>query len=218
MDAIDRIKSEESRMNRILRVASFAGLMLLSAPQISLAQNDPVSITQEAIDPAKLAAATQLLDIVMPPESRDAMIEAIMKPMMQTMMAGIKEMPELKKIFGVDAEVQKIFERFMERQKTSSIAKLQQELPNMMTAMARAYARQFSLQEMADAKAFFATPSGRAYMTKAGGIMADPDIVQEQRSLMSSIFADKNGELAKFKTEIDAYMSSKSKKTEAKRH
>jgi Uncharacterized protein conserved in bacteria (DUF2059) len=80
-----------------------------------------------------------------------------------------------------------------------------------MNAMSRAYARQFTLQEMADAKIFFATPSGRAYMSKAGGIMSDPDISKWQTDLMQSSMAENRTEVSKMKEEVSAHLASKNK-------
>ena len=149
-------------MKSSIKSAVLAGLVLVFYSSIAIAQDAPSTATQEAIDPEKLTAAVQLIDTILPPESRKDMMAAMMRPMMQNMQSGMQNNPELQK----DAEVQKIMQKFIQRQSDRTLSKLMSQLPEMVTAMSRAYARQFTLQEMADAKAFFSTPSGRAYIWK----------------------------------------------------
>ncbi len=216
MDEVFNFKREKSSMIKFLKVGAIALSVIVSASGVALAQTATMSAQQDAVDPAKLAAATKLLDTIMPPESRDTMMASMINPMMDNIKSSLTQNPELQKSMGSDPEMMKIFERFIESRKSSTIIKLQRELPSMMIAMARAYSRQFSLKEMADAEAFFSTPSGRAYMTKAGGIMADPDVAKWQSDMMSTAFTDDDGSLAKFKAEITAHLSAKNKKRKSR--
>ncbi len=200
-------------MKILIKSIALAGLLFASNPLIAIAQDAPSTATQEALDPVKLAAASQLLDTVMPPESREAMIAAMATPLMQNITGGMLNSPELQKIFAEDSEIQNIFNRYIERERNQTIVKMQKELPNMISAMSRAYARQFSLQEMAEAKAFFSTSSGRAYMTKSIGIMADPDVAKWQQDMMSKMMLGLNDSTQSLVSEIEAYRSSKNKKS-----
>ena len=192
-------------MKSSIKSAVLAGLVLVFYSSIAIAQDAPSTATQEAIDPEKLTAAVQLIDTILPPESRKDMMAAMMRPMMQNMQSGMQNNPELQK----DAEVQKIMQKFIQRQSDRTLSKLMSQLPEMVTAMSRAYARQFTLQEMADAKAFFSTPSGRAYMEKAGGVMADPDVAKWQQNMMESGMSDLNSDLKSLTDEIAVHKAKK---------
>jgi hypothetical protein len=54
-----------------------------------------------------------------------------------------------------------------------------------VTAMTRAYARRFSLAELADMKRFFASPSGQAYVQKSPTVMSDPDVMRWSQTMIT---------------------------------
>lgn len=191
-------------------------LILNVTSQVKAQSAESVPAATENIDPAKLKAASELIETIMPAADREKMMQNMLTPMMNNMMAGIMQNPDFQKIASEDPSVKNIFEKFIERQKNRTLGKLFSELPNMTTAMSKAYARQFSLQEMADAKAFFITPSGKAYMTKAAGIGADEDIAKWQRNWMASFMSDQPAEMKLLMDDLAVYKNSKSKKMNRK--
>lgn len=162
------------------------GLMLLPAPLLAQA---PAPAPTEQLDPAKIAAARALIDVVMPPAEMDSLFDNAMKPMMDNMQRTIMSSPSFTEAAGKDPKVLELVSELMERSNARTLATLKQNIPGMIDAMSRAYARRFTLAEMADAKVFFATPSGKAYMQKGMTIMSDPDVLAWQSSLMQSAMA-----------------------------
>jgi hypothetical protein len=200
-------------MRKIIKAVSIISFFWAAIPTIAIAQTEASIAANDDVDPAKLAAANKLMDAIMPPESRAAMMEAMIRPLMENIQAGLQNNPELQKMFSDDTELKNIFLNFMQKQSNSALKKVQQEMPSMMTAMSRAYARQFTLQEMADAEAFYSTPSGRAFMTKAGAIMSDPDIAKWQQDMMTNMLSDKDVSLKALLDEIKAHEQKSGKKS-----
>jgi hypothetical protein len=141
-------------------------------------------------DPARVASAKSLMDVIMPPAKREAMIDTIMRGMMNNINQMMTSSPEMAKAFGGDERALAIFEKFMKRQQESSISMLKANFPGMMDAMANAYARRFTSSQMGEMKAFFETPTGQVYIDQAATIMTDPDIAKWQQDLMAKGFAN----------------------------
>lgn len=173
--------------------------LALAAPVAAQAAPAPTA----APDPAKLAAARALIDVVMPPEARDGMVDAMLRPMMANLQQGLMSNPMFQKDMA-DPKRRAVFDRFLAQRNEATLAKLRAGLPGMFTAMERAYARRFTIEQMADAQAFFATPSGRAYMREGMTIMSDPDVQAWQRTLMQDAMGDMRGEIAQLIAELAA--------------
>ena len=138
------------------------------------------------VDPARLASARTLLDIVLPPAKREGMIDAIMKGMSANLSQSMFNSPQLKAAFEADPRVGEIMQRFFLKQQAESLATLKANFPGMVEAMSHAYARRFTVAQMADMRAFFQTPTGQVYINEAPTIVNDPDVAKWQRDLMTS--------------------------------
>ena len=134
----------------------------------------------------------------MPPESRARMIEGMIAPMLGNLQQGMAQSPMFSSAMAQDPQMQTQFAAFMDRQQTRTMTLMRDGLPSMVDAMARAYARRFDVAQCRDIKAFFATPSGRAYMQQSLTIMADPDVAAWQRSMMESSMAHMQADVAEF--------------------
>ena len=178
---------------------AFLGVALLAgavAPSATRAQAPAAAVA--APDPARLAAARELIDVLMPPESRAQMIEAMIAPMLGNLQQGMAQSPMFSSAMAEHPEMQTRFATFLERQQVRTMTLMRDGLPSMVDAMARAYARRFDVAQCRDIKAFFATPSGRAYMQQSLTIMADPDVAAWQRSMMESSMAHMQADVAEF--------------------
>ena len=180
-----------------LSAVLLAGAMLPSAAH---AQASPVAVT--APDPARLAAARELIDVLMPPESRERMIESMIAPMLGNLQQGMAQSPMFSSAMADHPEMQTRFATFLERQQARTMTLMRDGLPSMVEAMARAYARRFDVAQCRDIKAFFATPSGRAYMQQSLTIMADPDVAAWQRSMMQFSMAHMQADVAEFAKQV----------------
>jgi hypothetical protein len=139
--------------------------------------------------PANLAAATAVVDLIMPAASRDQMMDQMMAAMMQGMVGAMTQSPQLQAAFEKEPRARAIFEKSLARQQAETLADVKAQMPGMLTAMSRAYARMFSLAELDDMKRFFASPTGMTYVRKAPGIMSDPDVVAWSRTMIDRAVA-----------------------------
>ena len=166
-----------------------------------VANNAPlVARATETIDPARVAAARTLLDVVMPSTKRDGMIDGMLKGMMVNLSQMMVNSPKLKAAYEGDPRAGTIFQRFFVQQQQSTIAMLKQNFPGMVDAMARAYARRFTTAQMGELRAFFETPTGRLYIDQAATIASDPDVANWQRDLMAK-------SMARIPADVDAMMA-----------
>lgn len=172
----------------MLRSLSLA-VLLAAAPSLAQSPAPAPAVPAAAPAPAALAAATQLIDLVMPPASRDKMMEQLMTVMMQNMVGAISQSPQLQAAFEKEPRARPIFERSVARQQAHALDMIKAEMPAMMTVMARAYARRFSLAEMDDMKRFFSSPTGQAYVLKSPTVMSDPDVLAWSQAMMTRAMA-----------------------------
>ena len=181
-----------------MRHAFLGAALLAGAIMPSAAHAQAPAAAVAAPDPARLAAARELIDVLMPPESRAQMIEAMIAPMLGNLQQGMAQSPMFSRAMAEHPEMQTRFATFLERQQVRTMTLMRDALPSMVDAMARAYARRFDVAQCRDIKAFFATPSGRAYMQQSLTIMADPDVAAWQRSMMESSMAHMQADVAEF--------------------
>lgn len=180
-----------------------AAALVLNAPS-AFAQTVPAAATPAAIDPARIAAARELIDLLMPPATRAQMMEGMMTPMLANLRQGMTQNPDFAGAMNGDARVKSLFDTFMQRQQERTMTLLRTSLPGMSDAMARAYARRFDVAQMREIKAFFLTPTGRLYMQQSYTIMADPDVAAWQRTMMATSMTGVQADVADFAKQIAA--------------
>ena len=194
----------------MMRGAWLVALVMAVSPGAALAQAAAASpaVVSEP-DPARLALARQLLDQMMPPATREAMMQSMLTPMQTNMRQGLEQSPVFQKALATEPKARAIFNAFLDKQQQRTTATLHQSLPDMMNAMARAYARRFDAAQLGDLKRFFATPTGQAYMQASSSIMADPDIAAWQRKLMSEAMIHMQEDIAAMAKDIQATQQDK---------
>ncbi|SFK33298.1 hypothetical protein SAMN03159338_3910 [Sphingomonas sp. NFR04] len=165
-----------------MKALATALLIAFAAPAAAMAQAAP-AVTQ-APEPARLAAAKALIAKIMPPERIDAMIDQMMRPMMENLRNAMAQAPQLQAAFAKDPKAKGVLDTFVDEELRHSMALTKSSMPTMMDAMARAYARRFTVAQLNDVSTFFDTPSGKLYAEQAPTIMADPDVLAAQRAVM----------------------------------
>jgi len=186
---------------KIFRQLIVTGCLAI-APTVASAQAASQSVA--AVDPARLAAAKALMDQIMPPATRNQMVSSMMASMNQMMLQGIRQNPELSAMLEKEPGATAVFERFMQRQQAFQTDQLTQNLPAMLDAMAHAYARRFTLPQLHDIAAFFATPSGQTYLAQAPTIMSDPDVAAWMGALMKNSMQQIPARIAELMTDLKA--------------
>jgi hypothetical protein len=180
-------------------VLSVAGIGSVHAQTAAATPAQPADV-----DPARLAAARELLGVMLPAEQRDRIMENMIRPMMANLRQSMLQAPGFGEMLGKDANVAAAFDRFVKGQEDRSVATVKAGMPGMIEAMARAYARRFDTRQIADIRAFFETPSGKAYITASYSIMSDPDVQAWQRDLVARSMAHMQEDIAKFVSDLSA--------------
>jgi len=191
----------------VIRTALAAALAL--APFAAAAQTPaPVAVTPE---PARLAAATRLLDALMPSGTRAQMMDAMLRPMLANMQQGMMQNPQFAQELSRNPKVKDAFGRFMTAQGQRSLEMIRTSLPGMFYAMARAYARRFDVTQLGEMERFFRTPTGQAYMQASMTIMSDPDVAAFQRTMMVDAMTRVQADTAAFVNEVAAIQQDEKK-------
>ncbi|WP_109808957.1 DUF2059 domain-containing protein [Sphingosinithalassobacter portus] len=186
------------------QLAFFA--LAFAVPLSAHAQTAEVSQSVEvpAIDPARLAAADALLDVMMPPERLDALVDGMLRPMMANMRGAISESPDFQRMAKDSPEMSAKLDRYLSAQLERTIAMTREAMPEMIEAMKQAYARNFSVDELNEMAAFFGTPTGQAYIERMPQVMADPAILAVQRNMMQRAMAEAQQSLGEFMQDLSA--------------
>jgi hypothetical protein len=173
----------------------------------AFAQESPTEVTATPVDPARLKAAENVVIKLVPPGT----YQRIMKDMMDTMASGIVD-----QMLGLDPAVmaamagdeangavagktleQLAAERdpyFRERMDimmkvmfTEMGAMMVELEPEVRTALSSIYAKKYTLAELNDIGAFFATPSGESFAGNFMSTFTDKELMQASFGMMPKI-------------------------------
>jgi hypothetical protein len=186
----------------MLRLLAGALVFVLAPTASAGAQTVPA--TAAAPDPARLAAAQALMSRIMPADKRDAMVEQMLRPMMENIRGAVLSGPKFEAARADNPKLAATVEAFMKEEFERSIETMKAAMPAMIDAMARAYGRRFTLDQLQALDTFFQTPAGRAYVEVAPTIMTDPDLLAVQRSMMTDAMTGLQQRLAALSAKIDA--------------
>ena len=167
--------------------------LALAMSGAAVAQTGPSAVLQTApADPARLAVAEKVVARLVPQGvylrmMRDAfpqMMDAMIGHMSGLTPADIGEKDNSGKTLEQIAserdpafrERMKIMTRVMSEEMGTVMDKLE---PRVRVALGRSFARRFTLQQLSDMAAFFATPSGAAFAQDYLLTFMDPEMMQE---------------------------------------
>ena len=184
----------------MLRSLAVAAMLAATLPSAAHAQHAPAATA--APDPARLAVAKILIERFMPADRRDAMVEQMVRPIMDNAREAMFAGPLFESIRAEDPKLQARIDDFMTQELENSIATTKAAMPALADAMARAYARRFTLEQLQALQAFFETPAGRAYVEQAPTLMSDPDILAVQRTMMTDAMAGMQSRIAAFSAKV----------------
>jgi hypothetical protein len=138
-----------------------------------------------AIEPAQLALAQEVIDIAFPRDMRREMMMSAAESSMEQARAAV--LSAAGDTF--DAELTRIFDRFVERARGISERSIDEATPAIFDAFARAYARQFTHDELVQIRDFVATPAGSKFVRRSSEILNDPDVARANTAYMATVFA-----------------------------
>lgn len=165
-------------------------LLLAAAPQTPAPAPSPAPAPATEVEPARLAAAKAVVGLFLPEDRRDAMIDAMLAPTFEGVRQSFTESPEMASLFGNDPAMKAKIDAFMAEEEARSLKILRASMPQMLEAMARAYARRFTVAQLEEISAFFRTPTGSLYVSQSMTLMSDPDVQASQRAMMQESMKD----------------------------
>lgn len=161
--------------------------LLLTVASPVFAQPAQIAAVTEP-DPARLAAATRLVEVVMPPALRELMIEQSSGPMLDSLGKAMMNSPQMALAFAKEPRARPVFERFLAAQAAETRGMMRDMMPAMIRIMARSYARQLTVAQMVEARDFYATSSGQAFAIVGATVMSDPEFAGVmQQALVKSM-------------------------------
>ena len=185
----------------MMRTAALLFAAATLAPLSAAAQTAP-AVSAE-VDPARLAEARKLIEIMMPPALREQMVNGMVTGLNQTLSKTLLEDPGLARLIEDKPGAREAVMHFLERQQQYSISDLRTNLPGMLEAMARAYARRFTVEQMREMGAFFATPTGQLYIAQSATIFSDPDVAGWMQQTMRRSLERMPGEVRALQSELE---------------
>ncbi len=182
--------------------AVFCALLFAASVPGAAQTASPEPNAAEQPAPERIAAATRLMDLMMPPAQREAMMAGMVEAMLGNITSGIMNNGPLKQVFETRPEARPVFERFVARQRNLAQQSMRQNLPTMIEAMAIAYARRFTPAQIEDMAIFFATPTGQAYATESIAIMSDPAVASWQQRVLAQDLERMPAEMTRLAAEM----------------
>lgn len=184
-----------------------SGMVLPAAAQVVVvppAGEAPSKPALAPVDPLRLAAARPVIDRIWPLGTYARIMHGAMDQMMQSTMGSMYDMraDELGEMAGGDAKVSAALKgktmgdlmkaedpAYKERMKISmdvmmgEMTRIMSDVePDVREAMAHAYARRFTVEQLGDLDHFFATPTGAAYASESVTLMMGPDMMQAMQA------------------------------------
>lgn len=175
------------------------GLLLASTP--GLAQGPPAAPAAQ-LDPANLALGNEIIELAFPPASRRAMLLGAVDTMMAQARAAARETSGGR----LDPGLERIVDRHIALLREVADRLIVEHTPPIFVAMARAYARNFTHDELLQIRAFVRAPAGAKYLQKSMELLADPDIAAANTAYMTQAFAVLEPLQAQLRRELEDYI------------
>lgn len=160
-------------------------LLAMSAATPALAAQDTPPVPIVAQDQRSPAVATDIIELSFPPAARRAMFAGTV----ETFMAQARRASTEASGEHFSPAVEAIIDRHLARARGEIDRVLTQASPALFAAMARAYARRFTYDELVQIRAFVATPTGAKFVQSGNDILADPDVARANTAYMSAALA-----------------------------
>jgi hypothetical protein len=182
-------------------LAAFAVLLAAGGGAPCLARDGQAAAAAQ-LDPERLALANEVIDLSYPPAGRRAMLMGAVDTMTDQARAAVAEATGAE----TDAGLERILERYLARVRVQTERVIAEHSAPLFAAYARAYARQFTRDELVQIRAFVSTPTGRKYVQQTISMLSDPDVARANTAYMTSAFSALQSMQAELNRELQAYM------------
>lgn len=181
----------------ILATLLAAATMGAAAP---VAAQSAAEVANEADEAAtKHAVAVRIVALAFPEKQRMAMFTGMIDAMSTQMTLPTDR--------DGDAQVRAISDKHLALMRKDIMADLEVNSDGLFDAVAEAYVRGFSLQELQDIERFVATPSGAAYVQRSPQLLADPSVAAWNTAYFQRIMAMVESRKGAFIDELTAHMA-----------
>lgn len=184
-----------------MRRSLFAAALIALAAPAAIAQTGPAAVTA-APDPARLAAARELMEAMRISDMMDAMLRPMMDNMVKQMVDAVTSAsPEMAAERARDPHFDERMRRTSRVVGTEMQAFMREYMPTMMEGYAKAYAQVFTMAELRAQIAFYRSPVGQAVARKTPEltVRASGDVMG---SMMPALMARMQGMEAKMKAAL----------------
>jgi len=187
---------------RLLRAGIAFGLTL-AQPGVALADAPPAPLaTDAAPDVERLVLARQIVAIALPPERMTIFINNLVD-------AALGQIHEqtVDAVHTSDAGLLAIFSDFDTTATESARMMMLQTAPGLSDALARAYAHEFSREDLRQILIFGQTAAGAKYLSRAHELMHDPEVQSYLNVLHFALLSNEAPMVTDLKSKVWTYLS-----------
>jgi hypothetical protein len=158
------------------------------------------------LDPAALAVAHQIIAIGMPVEKRSQMFTSLMNTLAEQTRKSTENLA-----FSKDKDFQALLDRSVQRMWDETRPIMTAALPDIYESMARAYARDFSIDDLNALLGFVKTPAGQHFFERSPLILKDPDVQAAQQRMVAQLMTKLPEITRENMQDVEDYVARKSK-------
>ncbi len=167
-------------MRATLMILAAAALLLasptLAQDSAATAVTTETATSNDAIDPARLAAAERLVNLMMPPDESE-WVEALVDTSIESRTNLMRDDESVKEMLRANPSMRRSMDAMIEQVGTITRETMIDRLPGLRSATAQAYARHLEVADLDNLATFFATPTGRRFATAQISMASDPAMV-----------------------------------------
>ena len=186
------------------------GALLAAGTPVSAASPPQAQSKTTAVDPTALAIAHHILAIGFPAEKRSQMLSSVLDSLNDQVRKSAQNSGLTK-----DKDLQAILDRSTQRMWDAMKPVVNAALPDIFESMARAYAREFSVDDLNALLRFVETPAGQRFIERGPLIMQDPDVQASQQRMMAQMTGKLPEIIREDQQDIEEYVAKKAKDQKA---
>ena len=167
------------------RLACLFAIAILAHGPAAYAESSTTQVAgqQVEVDQEALDVSRQILTVIAPPQTRAAKLAEKFRFLSNQVSASFLTDGEDPKFQArVDSDMQAMWQEM-----TSILAR---HIPDYYEAMARSYARNFTIPELRQILAFAQTPTGLKFLQSGSLIAESPEVVAVLQQMQVDLFAD----------------------------
>lgn len=141
----------------------------------------PVTPDAATLDPASLALARDIVAKIIPADRRQEMFKKLMSDLMQQLLSA-------RSSDITDPGVQAIVDKHLADFRDQALPILEKHMPKLLEAIAHAYVREFSVDELRQIDAFADSAAGTHYLSRSADLLGDREVAQANREYAAEVY------------------------------